>query len=288
MNSLRQFARHVGQGDAPSSVRAMDQRLGLSTTVSWWGPRRSLRQLFDFFANVMVDPVEFRAEVVPSAGTAPLTAELRDVEQVPLLHYWRLPQTWRILRGSQQVATYEVGAVVNPYPRHTFAEPGQCTASCTRRGIGRDGYAEVTRSATVSVTPAPSGGGGGTPPPPRPNTLVLLVDTDLGVASLDGGFFVVSGPGAPSGPVVGANQLNRQIRAEITVPEPPAGQSFAYAVSAQVDFSERAGFDYVPAGSRASRQPITVNLTTENRMAWFSLEKDAQADDFFLRNVGVV
>jgi hypothetical protein len=176
MRSLREFAQFVGKPEQPISPRALVDYLQLNfpSTLSV----RELVQLFDQYPQ----PVALEAiSVEPSNHIVPFQVDM----QITGAKGYIFGVRWRILRGGQQVAAYEVSKVGAGIPQavHTFFEPGTYTVEATVKGIGKDGYAEAKKSFTVVAKPKSA------PPPPPPS---ISVDYDGPAAEAE---FTVTGNG---------------------------------------------------------------------------------------------
>jgi hypothetical protein len=183
MKTLREFAQFVGKPNDPISPRSLLDYLKLGISPN----PLSLRELTSVFDNALA-PVSIESvSVAPTSGIVPFTVGM----QVTGTKGFFLEIRWRVLRNGQQVAAYPnaLGQVA-----HTFSEPGTYTVEATFKGIGSNGYAEVSKSVTVVANPKPTP----TPPqptPPTPTPPPPPTKPSISVSAKGDGSFAVTGSG---------------------------------------------------------------------------------------------
>jgi hypothetical protein len=177
--SLRAFAQFVGKPNSPISPRALVKDLSLNFPSSL--SVRELIKVFDGFS----EPVALEAlSVEPNNRIVPFEVGM----QVTKIKGHPLGVRWRIVRGGQHVAVYEVSRIGASMPQaaHTFTEPGTYTVEATIKAIGSTGYAEATKSVQVIAQPKAQ------PMPLQKPTIAVTANQSNGMPN---GAFTVTGSG---------------------------------------------------------------------------------------------
>jgi hypothetical protein len=208
MRSLREFAQFVGRPQQPISPRILADYLRLNINPNAVSVREIIQAFEGSSQPVAIDAIE----VLPSDAIVPFEVSL----YVTRLKGYVFNVRWRILRSGQQVAVYDFLHPRSFNGAHTFTEPDTYTVELTVKGIGKDGYAEATKSVTVVAKPKV------VKPPPESNRLKLvlgateLVPNTLRITSVDWKVIPVWNP-AQVFNLTGAE-------AEVTLPNPPSSE----------------------------------------------------------------
>lgn len=218
MRTLREFAQFVGKPNDPISPRALREYLRLKNPVSGLSVREFI-QTFESFSA----PVTFDAVVAePDNRLVPFTTTMRFSS----IKSYFFAARWRVLRGGQQIAAYDRlldNSLANGglSADHTFSEAGTYTVEGTIKGVGSNGYAEATKSATVVAQPKQ------TSPPPQSNwrlslrlAPVELVLSTLRIISAEWKVTLLWNPSQVFN-LTSSNADNRYT-AEVTLPNPPS------------------------------------------------------------------
>jgi hypothetical protein len=188
--SLREFAQFVGKPDQPISPRGLVDYLRFKIPDPL-----SVRDLVITFDQDSRPVALHEIRVVPAQHVVPFDIDM----QMGLHDGYIIAVRWRILRGAQQVAEYHVPAGgFSPQTVHKIAEAGTYTVEATISAVGRDGFAEATRSVSVVAQPKPMPQP--TPPQPTPTPTPLPQKPSISVSAnqsggVANGAFTVTGSG---------------------------------------------------------------------------------------------